>query len=47
MDTAAEERLQHYIDGVGKVLGHPKRKAVFALHTLGLLSARALNRSLL
>jgi SRSO17 transposase len=38
MDTAAEERLQHYIDGVGEILGHPKRKDVFALYTLGLLS---------
>jgi SRSO17 transposase len=38
MDTAAEQRLHHYIDGVGEVLGHPKRKEVFALYTLGLLS---------
>ena len=38
MDTAAEERLQHYIDGVGEVLGHPKRKEAFALYTLGLFS---------
>ena len=38
MDTAAEERLQHYIDGVGEILGHPKRREVFALYTLGLLS---------
>jgi SRSO17 transposase len=38
MDAAAEERLQHYINGVGEVLGHPQRKEAFALYTLGLLS---------
>lgn len=38
MDAAAEERLQQYIDGVGEVLGHPKRKEAFAKYTIGLLS---------
>jgi SRSO17 transposase len=38
MDAAAEERLQHYINGIGDVLGHPKRKEAFALYTLGLFS---------
>src|SRR3954465_3308766 len=38
MDTAAEERLQQYINGVGEVLGHPKRREAFASYTLGLLS---------
>jgi SRSO17 transposase len=38
MDAAAEERLQQYIDGIGTVLGHPKRREAFASYTLGLLS---------
>jgi SRSO17 transposase len=38
LDAAAEKRLQHYINGVGDVLGHPQRKEAFALYTLGLLS---------
>ena len=38
MDAAAEERLQHYINGVGEILGHPQRKEAFALYTLGLFS---------
>ena len=38
MDGAAEERLQQYIDGIGSVLGHPKRKEAFASYTVGLLS---------
>ena len=38
MDAAAEERLQHYINGIGDVLGHPQRKEAFALYTLGLFS---------
>src|SRR4051794_41062413 len=38
MDAAAEERLQQYMDGVGEVLGHPKRKEAFARYTMGLLS---------
>jgi SRSO17 transposase len=38
MDAAAEKRLQQYIDGVGKILDHPKRKEAFAAYTLGLLS---------
>lgn len=38
MDAAAEERLQHYIDGIGTILGHPKRREAFASYTLGLLS---------
>jgi SRSO17 transposase len=38
MDAAAEERLQQYINGVGAVLDHPKRKEAFALYTLGLFS---------
>ena len=35
---AAGKRLQQYIDGVGEILGHPKRKEAFASYTLGLLS---------
>src|SRR5689334_22260330 len=38
MDGAAEERLQRYIDGIGSVLGHPRRKEAFASYTVGLLS---------
>jgi SRSO17 transposase len=38
MDAAAEKRLQQYIDGVGEILDHPKRKEAFAAYTLGLLS---------
>ncbi|WP_437312352.1 hypothetical protein [Sorangium sp. So ce388] len=38
MDAAAEERLQQYIDGIGTVLGHPKRREAFASYTLGLRS---------
>jgi len=38
MDAAAEERLQHYINGIGEVLGHPKRREAFASYTVGLLS---------
>ena len=38
MDAAAEERLQQYINGVGEILGHPKRREAFASYTLGLLS---------
>lgn len=38
LDAAAEERLQQYINGVGEVLGHPKRREAFASYTLGLLS---------
>jgi SRSO17 transposase len=38
LDAAAEERLQQYTDGVGEILGHPKRKEAFALYTLGLFS---------
>ena len=38
MDAAAEERLAHYITGIGVVLGHSKRKEAFALYTLGLFS---------
>jgi SRSO17 transposase len=38
MDAAAEERLQQYMDGIGKVLGHPKRREAFAHYTLGLFS---------
>lgn len=38
MDAAAEERLQQYINGVGEILGHPKRKEGFALYTIGLFS---------
>jgi SRSO17 transposase len=38
VDVAAEERLQQYIDRIGSVLGHPKRKEAFASYTIGLLS---------
>lgn len=38
MDGAAEKRLQQYIDGIGAVLDHPKRKEAFATYTIGLLS---------
>jgi SRSO17 transposase len=38
MDSAAEERLRQYIDGVGTVLGHPRRRETFALYTQGLFS---------
>jgi SRSO17 transposase len=38
MDAAAEERLQQYIDGLGEVLGHPKRREAFAHYTRGLFS---------
>src|SRR5262245_26886098 len=38
MDAAAEERLRQYIDGLGKILGHPQRREAFALYTLGLFS---------
>src|SRR5580704_736000 len=38
MDAAAEKRLQQYIDGVGEILDHPKRKEAFASYTIGLLS---------
>jgi SRSO17 transposase len=38
MDAAAEERLQQYINGVGEILGHPKRREAFASYTLGLFS---------
>jgi SRSO17 transposase len=38
MDAAAEERLRQYIDGIGTVLGHPRRREVFASYALGLLS---------
>lgn len=38
MDAAAEERLQQYIDGIGEILGHPKRKEAFARYTIGLFS---------
>lgn len=38
MDAAAERRLQQYINRIGEVLGHPKRREAFASYTLGLLS---------
>jgi SRSO17 transposase len=38
MDVAAEERLQQYINGVGEILGHPKRREAFASYTRGLFS---------
>jgi SRSO17 transposase len=38
MDTAAEKRLQQYINSIGNTLGHPKRREAFASYTLGLLS---------
>src|SRR5258707_3813201 len=38
MDSAAEGRLRQYIEGVGGVLGHPRRRETFALYTLGLFS---------
>lgn len=38
MDNAAKERLHQYIEGVGTILGHPKRKEAFANYTLGLFS---------
>jgi len=47
MDAAAEERLQQYINGVGEILGHPKRREAFARYSLGCSatwSARASNR---
>jgi SRSO17 transposase len=38
MDAAAERRLQQYIDRIGEVLGHPKRREAFASYAVGLLS---------
>jgi SRSO17 transposase len=37
IDDAAERRLEKYVDDLGAILGHTKRRASFALYVMGLL----------
>ncbi len=37
MESPVEQRLEAYFDRIGKVLGHPSRRASFAIYGVGLL----------
>ncbi len=37
IDDAAERRLETYVDNLGAILGHKKRRASFAVYVMGLL----------
>jgi len=38
LDEAARRRLESYFDGIGEILGDPRRRANFATYALGLLA---------
>lgn len=37
LDSAGEERLEHYFAGIGRVLGNQSRRGSFAMYAMGLM----------
>jgi len=37
VDSAAEQRLAEYVDGIGRILGNRNQRAAFAVYSMGLL----------